>query len=112
MDGNGSSIGYIIALIALVGMSAFFSGTEMSFSSVNRVRMKALANKGDKRAKLVCDMSDQYDRLLSTILIGNNLVNILSSSIATMVFIRFFGDRGVSLSTVVMTVVILIFGEI
>ena len=112
MDGNGSSIGYIIALIALVGMSAFFSGTEMSFSSVNRVRMKALANKGDKRAKLVCDLSDQYDRLLSTILIGNNLVNILSSSIATMVFIRFFGDRGVSLSTVVMTVVILIFGEI
>ena len=53
MDGNGSSIGYIIALIALVGLSAFFSGTEMSFSSVNRVRMKALAGKGDKRAALV-----------------------------------------------------------
>lgn len=112
MDGNGSSIGYIIALIALVGMSAFFSGTEMSFSSINRVRLKALANKGDKRARLVCDLADQYDRLLSTILIGNNLVNILASSLATVLFIRFFGDAGVTLSTVVTTVVVLIFGEI
>lgn len=112
MDGNGSSIGYIIALIALVGMSAFFSGTEMSFSTVNRVRMKALANKGDRRAALVCELCEQYDRLLSTILIGNNLVNILASSLATVVFIRFFGDAGVTIATVVLTVVVLIFGEI
>ena len=112
MDGNGSSIGYIIALIALVGLSAFFSGTEMSFSSVNRVRMKALAGKGDKRAALVYELCEQYDRLLSTILIGNNLVNILASSLATVVFIRFFGDAGVTIATVVLTIVILIFGEI
>lgn len=67
---------------------------------------------GSKRAALVLRMAEDYDRLLSTILIGNNIVNIASASIATVVFVRFLGDKGVTISTVVMTVVVLIFGEI
>ena len=71
-----------------------------------------MAAAGSKRAALVLRMAEDYDRLLSTILIGNNIVNIASASIATVVFVRFLGDKGVTISTVVMTVVVLIFGEI
>ena len=112
MDGTGSSIGYIVALIVLIALSAFFSSTETAFSAVNRLRMKALMKQGSKRAAQVLTLSDQYDKLLSTILIGNNLVNILAASLATVVFTRYFGGKGVTISTVVLTVLILIFGEV
>ena len=112
MDGTGSNAGFIVALIALIALSAFFSSSETAFSAVNRLRMKALARQGSKRAAQVLRLSDQYDKLLSTILIGNNLVNILVSSLSTVLFIRYFGGKGVTLSTVVMTVLILVFGEV
>ena len=108
MESGGS----IIFLVILVALSAFFSSTETAFLSFNKARMKSMAKQGVRRAQQVLDLEEMYDKLLSTILIGNNIVNILASSLATVVFIGYFGDMGVTLSTVVMTVVVLIFGEI
>ncbi len=102
----------IAALALLVAASAYFSSSETAFSSLNRIRLKSRAQSGDKRAAAALRLSEQYDELLSTILIGNNIVNIAAASIATVLFVRFVGDAGVTLSTVVMTVVVLIFGEI
>ena len=102
----------ICVLIVLVALSAFFSGTEMAFSTASKPRLKSLSQDGNRRAKLALKLADNYDELLSTILIGNNIVNIASSSIATLLFVKYFADKGATLSTVVMTVVILIFGEI
>ena len=103
----------LIIIVCCIIMSAYFSATETAFSSLNRVRMKSLAEKGNKRAALVLRLSENYDSLLSTILIGNNIVNITSTSVATVLFVRLLGEeRGSSLSTLVMTIVVLIFGEI
>ena len=93
-------------------LSAYFSATETAFSSANVTRLKMLAEKGNSRAALVCKLLERYDRLLSTILIGNNIVNIAMASLATALFVKSFGDIGATLSTVVVTVVVLIFGEI
>ena len=109
MDDNGT---LILALIALVAMSAFFSASETAYTSLNRARLKAMANGGDRRAAKVLALSEDYDRLLSGILVGNNIVNILSASLATVLFVRLIGGAGVSVSTAVMTVVVLMFGEI
>lgn len=109
---SGGSIGTILVMILLIGMSAFFSSTETAFTSFNHARVKALARGGNKRARLAIELSDKYDKLLSSILIGNNIVNILASSLATVVFVAWLGGAGVSVSTVVMTVLVLIFGEI
>lgn len=108
MESGGS----IIFLVILVALSAFFSATETAFLSFNKARMKSMAKQGNKKAQLVVDLEEKYDKLLSTILIGNNIVNILASSMATVIFVGFFGNAGVTVSTVVMTVVVLIFGEI
>ena len=102
----------IIALVILVLLSAYFSATETAFSSLNKTRVKTLVEKGNKRAKLVLKLSDDYDKLLSAILIGNNIVNISMASIATVLFISLYGDIGATISTAVITVVVLIFGEI
>ena len=107
---DSSSWVYIAVLILLVAFSGFFSATETAFTTINRIRLKTMAAAGSKRAALVLRMAEDYDRLLSTILIGNNIVNIASASIATVVFVRFLGDKGVTISTVVMTGVVLIFG--
>ncbi len=109
---SGGSIGTILIMIFLIGMSAFFSSTETAFTSFNHARVKALARGGNKRAKQALDLADNYDKLLSSILIGNNIVNILASSLASVVFVAWLGGAGVSVSTVVMTVLVLIFGEI
>ena len=109
MDGNGSMI---LALVALVAMSAFFSASETAYTSLNRVRVKNLASAGNRRAQKVLDLAENYDKLLSGILVGNNIVNILSASLATVLFVNLIGGRGVSVSTAVMTVVVLMFGEI
>lgn len=94
-------------------MSAYFSATETAFSSLNRIRIKNMAEKGNKRAGLVLKLSENYDGLLSTILIGNNIVNIASASLATVIFVKLLGDEaGASISTVVTTIVVLIFGEV
>ena len=105
-----TNIGVMVALLA---MSAYFSASETAFSSVNRTRLKTLIEKGSRRAKLALKLSDEYDRLLSTILIGNNIVNIAMASLGTMIFVKHFGEElGTTLSTVVITVAVLIFGEI
>ena len=106
------SIPQIIAMVILVLFSAYFSATETAFSSLNKTRIKTLVEKGNKRAKLVLKLSDNYDKLLSAILIGNNIVNISLASIATVLFVKLYGDVGATISTVVITVVVLIFGEI
>ena len=92
--------------------SAYFSATETAFSSASTTRLKTLAEKGNANAALACRLLGQYDRLLSTILIGNNIVNIATASIGTVLFVRHYGDAGATISTVVVTVVVLIFGEI
>ncbi len=102
----------IISLSVLLLMSAYFSATETAFSSINRIRIKNLAENGDKRAVLTLNLYENYDTLLSSILIGNNLVNILSASLATVLFVNYFGDIGVTISTIVMTILVLTFGEI
>lgn len=99
-------------MIVLVVFSAYFSATETAFSSLNRTRLKALAEKGDKRAKRAYEISERYDKLISTILIGNNIVNIALASLGTVLFVKLCGDAGATVSTVVITVVVLIFGEI
>ena len=93
-------------------MSAYFSATETAFSSLNRTRIKVLAENGNRRAQLTYRLSENYDKLISTILIGNNLVNILVASVGTLLFVEIWGDIGATISTVVVTIVVLIFGEI
>lgn len=109
---RSDTITQFLTMAVLVLMSAYFSATETAFSSFNKTRLKTLAEKGDKKAALVCKLSENYDRLLSTILIGNNIVNITATAIATAIFIQLYGDIGATISTAFTTVVILIFGEI
>ena len=110
---GSSSIGMLVALVFLVAASAFFSSTETAFSSLNRIRLKNKADDGDKRAAATLALADDYDRLLSTILIGNNIVNIAAASIATVFFTQLLGGaKGPTVSTIVLTILILIFGEI
>ena len=93
-------------------LSAYFSATETAFSSANTTRLRTLAEKGSGNAALALKLLEQYDRLLSTTLIGNNIVNIATASIGTVLFVKHYGDAGATISTVVVTVVVLIFGEI
>ena len=103
----------IIAILACVILSAFFSATETAFSSLNKTRLKAMVEKGNKRAQRTLNLAEKYDNLLSTILIGNNIVNIAVASIATVLFVATLGSGiGPTVSTAVITVVVLIFGEI
>lgn len=102
----------IIAIVVLICFSAYFSASETAFTSVNRIRIKNLANDGDKRARSVQELSERYDDLLSTILVGNNIVNIATSAIATVLFMEIYPIYGATISTVVVTIVVLIFGEI
>ncbi len=103
---------YIAVLLALLACSAFFSSAETALTSVNKIRLKNMARKGEERAKLCLKLLEDFDSVLSTILVGNNIVNIAAASIATVVFIQLMGSKGVTVSTIVTTVVILIFGEI
>jgi CBS domain containing-hemolysin-like protein len=109
---DSSTIGLIISLAALLLFSAFFSACEMAFSSLNRIKLKNLAAQNNKKAQLALKLLNAYDKLLSTVLIGNNVVNIGSSALATLLFVGIFGPKGVSLATLVMTVLVLLVGEI
>ncbi len=102
----------IVAMAVLILLSAMFSATETAFNTFNRVKMKNLASDGNKRAALVQKLSDNYDSLLSTILIGNNIVNIATTAIATVLFVSLYGDSGAAISTAVTTIAVLIFGEV
>ncbi len=108
-----SSIIQIVLMFVCIAFSAYFSATETAFTSLNRVAIKTLANDGNKRAERVLALVEKYDSLLSTILVGNNIVNIALSSIATVFFIENISKNlGATLATIVVTVVVLIFGEI
>ncbi|MGN1372843.1 MAG: HlyC/CorC family transporter [Candidatus Coproplasma sp.] len=104
----------LIVVIICILLSGYFSATETAFTAVNKIRLKAKADDGDKGAQRVLKLADNYDRLLSTILIGNNIVNILASSLATLLFVSLVKDDslGTTLSTVVLTITVLIFGEV
>ena len=102
----------IVIMAVCLALSAYCSATETAFSSANTTRLRTLAEKGSGNAALALKLLEQYDRLLSTILIGNNIVNIATASIGTVLFVRHYGDAGATISTVVVTVVVLIFGEI
>ena len=104
--------GNIFAMVICVAMSAYFSATETAFSSLNKTRLKMLADNENKRAALALRLSENYDKLISTILIGNNIVNIMVASIGTLLFVDIYGDIGATVSTAVVTIVVLIFGEI
>ena len=100
-------------IILLVMCSAFFSSTETAYSSVSKIRLKNYADNGNKKAKRAYEIAESYDKALATLLVGNNIVNILASSLATILFVSFLGEaNGTLASTVVLTVVVLIFGEV
>ncbi len=106
-------VGQIILIVALLAMSAFFSASETAISSVNRIRLKNMADGGSKGAQRALNILKKYDKALTTILIGNNIVNIASSSIATILAITLVGEKyGSLVATVVTTVVVLVFGEV
>lgn len=104
--------GPIISILILMGLSAFFSGSETALTAASRARMHALEKDGDKRAALVNKLRDRKDRMIGALLLGNNLVNIMASAIATAFFIRLVGESGVFFATLIMTMALLIFSEV
>ena len=116
---DGRSIGLLVVIFVCIMMSAYFSATETAFLSINKIRLKTMAEDGNKKAAKVLKLADDFDSMISTVLIGNNIVNILASSLSTLFFIALFTKDGVTneslattVSTVVLTIVLLIFGEI
>jgi len=106
-------IGYIVAIILLICLSAFFSMSETAFTSVSEIKLKKMANEGNRKAERALKIIEDYDRFLTTILIGNNLVNIAATSIATTMFAILLGaETGALVSTVIMTLLLLTFSEI
>ena len=106
---------FLVVVLVCILLSGYFSATETAFTAINKIRLRAKAEDGDKGAKRVLKLADNYDRLLTTILIGNNIVNILASSLFTLLMIALIPKNeglATTLSTVILTVVILIFGEI
>ena len=108
---DDSPAGSIIAFLLLILCSAYFSGTEISFASVNRIHMMSRASKGIKSAKRVLYILDNFDEALSVLLVGNNIVNIGCATLATVLATQIWGTKAVSASTVITTIVIFIFGE-
>ena len=106
--------GSIILFFVLVLLSAYFSGSEISLASVNRIHMMSKASKGNKAAKRVLKILDNFDEALSVLLIGNNIVNIAAATLATAITVKLYGESAVAISiaTAVITVIIFIFGEI
>jgi len=103
----------LAVLVLMVVMSGYFSATETAFTSLNRIRLKSRAENGDKKAGKTLALAEDYDKLLSTILIGNNIVNNVAATLSTLLFIKLINEEsGPAVSTIVLTVVVLIFGEI
>ena len=112
---DSGQAGLLLAIIVLIAFSAFFSASETSFTSVNKVRLLNMEDQGNKRASAVLKMSENYDKLLSTILVGNNIVNILATSLSSVLFASLIinnASLATTVSTVAMTITVLIFGEI
>lgn len=102
----------LVCLVVLIGMSAFFSSAETSMVTVNRIRIMSLAEEENKRAKMLLKVIDDSGKMLSAILIGNNIVNILASALATLLATKWFGNSGVGVATGLVTLLVLVFGEI
>ena len=109
---DSKSITQLIFLALLLLLSSFFSSAETAFTTVSRIRMRTLAESGNKKAKRVLAITDDMHQMLSAILIGNNIVNLSASSIATSLAIKLFGSMGAGIATGILTLLILIFGEI
>lgn len=105
-------IGKIILVIIMMIFSALFSSTETAYSSVNKLRLKNYSAQGDKRAAKALRLANKFDDVLTAVLIGNNIVNITTSSVSTVIFIGIFGSKGTAISTVVITILVLIFCEV
>ena len=103
---------YVISIVILLVLSGIFSATETAFTSVSKIKMKNLASDDNESAKFVLEITENFDKFLTTILIGNNIANIATTSIATVMFIKLYGHYGATISTVVVTVLVLVFGEI
>lgn len=102
----------IVVLVILIALSGFFSSSETALTTVSRIKIRTMANEGDARAKMVQKVTGNTQKMLSAILIGNNVVNISASSIATVLFVNLFGSSGAGIATGIMTLLVLIFGEI
>ena len=102
----------VLAVVVLICLSGFFSGSETALTAVSRARMHVAEKAGDARATLVTRLTDRKDRLIGALLLSNNLVNILASALATALFIELFGPSGVAYATILMTVVVVIFAEV
>ena len=100
------------ALFILLVLSIFFSASETAYSSLNKIRLKNLAEKGSKRAALAITLHDDFNRILSTLLVGNNITNLSAAAICAVLFVQRFGDIGATLSTVVLTIVVVVFAEV
>ena len=113
-SGSFNYLYYVIVMIVLIMLSAYFSATETAFSSLNKTKLKTIIDndKKNKKAELTLRLAEMYDKLISTILIGNNIVNISLASVGTMLFMNIYGDIGATISTIVVTIAVLIFGEI
>jgi len=109
---DNSDIGKIVLVVVMMIFSALFSGTETAYSSVNKLRLKNYEAQGDKRAGKALKLANKFDEVLTAVLIGNNIVNIASSSVSTVVFVKIFGNSGAGISTAVITVLVLIFCEV
>ena len=102
----------LLAVIVLLGMSAFFSGSETALTAASRARLHALELEGNEKAKRANGLLEEPERVIGTVLLGNNLVNILASALTTSLLIRLFGDVGVAYATIAMTVLVVIFSEV
>ena len=112
MEIDSTDLAMILVLLLLVVMSAYFSATETAYTSLNRIRLKTRADNGSRRAEKTLALAEEYDKLLTTILIGNNIVNITATTVATVLCTKWFHQYGPTVSTVALTVIILIFGEV
>ena len=102
----------LLILVLLLLMSAFFSSTETALTTVNKIRVRTLAENGDKQAEYVLKIIEDPSKMLSAILIGNNVVNLTASSISTVIATSLLGQQGAAVATAVITVLVLVFGEI
>ena len=109
---SGDTLLQVICLVILLFLSAFFSSAETALTCVNRIKIRTLADEGNKRASTVLSILERQDKMLSCILIGNNIVNLSASALATALAIRLFGSAAVGYTTGILTLLILIFGEI
>lgn len=109
---DNSDLGKIVLIIVMMAFSALFSSTETAYSSVNKLRLKNYEAQGNKKASVALRLANKFDEVLTAVLIGNNIVNIAMSSVSTLLFVSIFEKSGAGISTAVITVLVLIFGEV